>query len=158
MSKKVCFGLFLLPVLAAPSLPPPPLPPPPVPVARLLIDLSEQRLTAFDTHNRMVYRKLVSTGLPATPTPRGEFRVATRYLATPMTGADYEIPSVPYVLCLGGGGLPPDSICIHPSPWQEEAGQPYGVRRSHGCIRTTMATARWLFARTAVGTPVRIQD
>ena len=34
----------------------------------------------------------------------------------------------------------------------------YGVRRSHGCIRTSLATARWLFERVAVGTPVMIQE
>jgi lipoprotein-anchoring transpeptidase ErfK/SrfK len=31
------------------------------------------------------------------------------------------------------------------------------VRRSHGCVRTSSSTARWLFERTAVGTPVIIQ-
>ncbi|MEA5443562.1 L,D-transpeptidase [Cyanobium gracile] len=42
-------------------------------------------------------------------------------------------------------------------PWQDAARQCYGVRRSQGCIRTSQATAKWLFARTAVGTPVVIQ-
>jgi lipoprotein-anchoring transpeptidase ErfK/SrfK len=32
------------------------------------------------------------------------------------------------------------------------------VRRSHGCIRTSLATTRWLFERVAVGTPVMIQE
>ncbi|MFN9661677.1 MAG: L,D-transpeptidase, partial [Cyanobacteriota bacterium] len=128
-----------------------------VPVAELLIDLSEQRLSAFDADHRLLYRRLVSTGLPASPTPTGTFKVANRFVTTSLTGKDYFIPSVPNVLCLGGGGLNPYSICIHPAPWQEAAGQSFGVRRSHGCVRTTSATARWLFERTAVGTPVIIQ-
>jgi hypothetical protein len=153
----------------APALPPPPHPLPLsqgggdkaggtlVPVAELLIDLSEQRLSAFDSEHRLLYRRLVSTGLPSSPTPSGTFTVASRFATTSLTGRDYRIASVPNVLCLGGGGLNPDAICIHPAPWQEAAGQAFGVRRSHGCVRTSSATARWLFARTAVGTPVIIR-
>lgn len=160
---------------AAPLQPPPPLPPAaprgttptgsaaaqangtPGAVAELLVDLSEQRLSAFDGAHRLLYRRLVSTGVAASPTPTGSFTVASRFASTPMTGRDYHMPSVSHVLCLGGGGLPPNVICIHPAPWQEAAGQPFGVRRSHGCVRTSSATAHWLFERTAVGTPVIIQ-
>ena len=131
--------------------------PAPVPVAALLIDLSEQRLSAFDAEHRLLIRRPVSTGVAASPTPTGHFQVAARYAATSMTGRDYRIASVPHVLCLGGGGLAPGAICIHPAPWQEAAGQSFGVRRSHGCIRTSSATARWLYNRTAVGTPVTIR-
>ncbi|MEB3242006.1 MAG: L,D-transpeptidase [Cyanobacteriota bacterium] len=160
------------PALAAPlPPPPPPLPPPlpsgggssrgqtggPDPVAEVLVDLSEQRLSAFDSHHRLLYRRPVSTGVAASPTPTGSFTVAARYAATPMTGRDYHIPSVSHVLCLAGDGLAPDAICIHPAPWQEAAGEAFGVRRSHGCVRTSSATARWLFERTPVGTPVIIQ-
>jgi lipoprotein-anchoring transpeptidase ErfK/SrfK len=126
-------------------------------VAALLIDLSEQRLSAFDGQHRLLLRRPVSTGVAASPTPTGQFTVAARYATTAMTGRDYRIASVPHVLCLGGGGLPPGAICLHPAPWQEAAGQPFGVRRSHGCIRTNSATARWLYERTAVGTPVTIR-
>ncbi|MFN9623673.1 MAG: L,D-transpeptidase [Cyanobacteriota bacterium] len=156
------------PPLPAPPPPPPPAPPRArgaggqssgavMPVAELLIDLSEQRLSAFDGEHRLLYRRPVSTGLPSSPTPSGAFTVASRFVTTSLTGRDYRIPSVPNVLCLGGGGLNPDSICIHPAPWQEAAGEPFGVRRSHGCVRTSSATARWLFERTAVGTPVIIR-
>lgn len=126
-------------------------------VARLLIDLSEQRLSAFDTSGRLIYRAAVSTGLPATPTPTGSFTVGSRYAETSMVGRGYRIPTVRDVLCLSGGGLPPDAVCIHPAPWQEQAGQRFGVPRSHGCIRTASSTARWLYERTALGTPVLIR-
>jgi hypothetical protein len=149
--------ISLDPVPPPPPPPPPPAPVPQVPVAELRIDLSEQRLSAFDAEHRLLYRRLVSTGLPVSPTPSGTFTVASRFPSTTLTGRDYKIPAVPNVLCLGGGGLKPDSICIHPAPWQEAAGEPFGVRRSHGCVRTSSATARWLFERTAVGTPVIIQ-
>jgi hypothetical protein len=140
---------------AEPLSAPPPLP---GPVGSLVVELAKQRITAFDRNHQMLYRQLVSTGLPASPTPKGDFYVKTKYKKTQMTGRDYQIPVVENVMCLGGDGLPPDSICVHPAPWQEAAGQAFGVRRSHGCIRTSSATARWLFGHTDVGTPVTIQN
>ena len=127
-------------------------------VASLLIDLSQQRLSAYDGSGRLLYAAPVSTGLPATSTPTGEFRIASRYAVTTLTAPDYRIPAVPHVLCLGGCGLKPDAVCIHPAPWQERAGERFGVRRSHGCIRTSSATARWLFERVEVRTPVRVRE
>jgi hypothetical protein len=133
-------------------------PPPPGPVGSLVVELAKQRITAFDRNHQMLYRQLVSTGLAASPTPKGDFHVKAKYKKTKMTGRDYQIPVVENVMCLGGDGLPSDSICVHPAPWQEAAGQTFGVRRSHGCIRTSSATARWLFGHTDVGTPVTIQN
>ena len=135
-----------------------PLPTLPGPVGSLVVELAKQRITAFDRNHQMLYRQLVSTGLPASPTPKGDFYVKAKYKKTQMTGRDYQIPAVENVMCLGGEGLPPDSICVHPPPWQEAAGQAFGVRRSHGCIRTASATARWLFGHTDIGTPVTIQN
>ena len=140
---------------AEPLSAPPPLP---GPVGSLVVELAKQRITAFDRNHQMLYRQLVSTGLPASPTPKGDFYVKAKYKKTKMTGRDYQIPVVENVMCLGGEGLPLDSICVHPAPWQEAAGQAFGVRRSHGCIRTSSATARWLFGHTDVGTPVTIQN
>ena len=139
---------------APPSAPPPP----PGPVGSLVVELAKQRITAFDRNHQMLYRQLVSTGVAASPTPKGDFYVKAKYKKTKMTGRDYQIPVVENVMCLGGDGLPPDSICVHPAPWQEAAGQAFGVRRSHGCIRTSSATARWLFGHTDIGTPVTIQN
>jgi lipoprotein-anchoring transpeptidase ErfK/SrfK len=127
-------------------------------VAAIVIDLSEQRLRAFDAGGAPIYAALVSTGLPASPTPTGRFVIGSKYAATSLVGDDYRTPVVPHVMCLAGGGLRPDAVCLHPAPWQDAARQCYGVRRSHGCIRTSQATARWLFERTALGTPVVIQE
>ena len=48
-------------------------------------------------------------------------------------------------------------ICLHAAPWQENAGQPFGVPRSHGCVRMPMNHAHWLFHNTPKGTPITIQ-
>jgi len=126
-------------------------------VAALLVDLSEQKLYAYDNRQRLLYAALVSTGLPGMSTPTGRFQIGSKYSETTLVGPDYRIPAVPNVMCLSGGGLAPDRLCLHPAPWQERAGQCFGVARSHGCIRTTGATGRWLFPRTALGTPVEIR-
>jgi hypothetical protein len=47
-------------------------------VASLLIDQSQQRLSACDGAGRLLYAAPVSTGLAASPTPTGEFRIASR--------------------------------------------------------------------------------
>lgn len=126
-------------------------------VAALVVDLSEQRLLAFAPDGGLVYAAWVSTGRAETPTPLGSFHVDRKYEETAMVGRDYRVPSVRNVMCLAGGGLAPDQVCVHPAPWQEQAQERFGVPRSHGCIRTSSATARWLFARTPVGTPVTVR-
>jgi lipoprotein-anchoring transpeptidase ErfK/SrfK len=83
--------------------------------------------------------------------------VASKYAETTMSGPGYRIPGVRDVMCLGGEGLSPNAICLHPAPWQEGVGQCFGVARSRGCVRLSSATARWLFPRTAIGTPVTIR-
>ena len=126
-------------------------------VAALVVDLSEQRLLAFDPAGGLIYAALVSTGRAETPTPTGSFFVDRKYEETSMVGRDYRVPLVRNVMCLAGGGLAPDQVCVHPAPWQESAEERFGVPRSHGCIRTSSATARWLFSRTPVGTPVTVR-
>jgi lipoprotein-anchoring transpeptidase ErfK/SrfK len=63
------------------------------------------------------------------------------------------VPNVPWVLCISADGM----ICLHGAPWQEAAGQSFGVPRSHGCVRVPSPHARWLFEHTPLGTPVTIQ-
>ena len=50
-----------------------------------------------------------------------------------------------------------EAICLHAAPWQDNAGQPFGVLRSHCCVRMPMNHARWLFQNTPKGTPITIQ-
>jgi lipoprotein-anchoring transpeptidase ErfK/SrfK len=126
-------------------------------VAALVVDLSEQRLLAFDPAGDLIYAALVSTGRAETPTPTGSFLVDRKYEETSMVGRGYRVPLVRNVMCLAGGGLAPDQVCVHPAPWQESAQERFGVPRSHGCIRTSSATARWLFSRTPLGTPVTVR-
>ena len=65
----------------------------------------------------------------------------------------YTVPGVPFTMCVSAN----EAICLHAAPWQENAGKPFGVPRSHGCVRMPLNHARWLFHITPKGTPITIQ-
>ena len=70
-----------------------------------------------------------------------------------MRGRTYVVHGVPYTMCVSAN----EAICIHAAPWQEDAGQAFGVPRSNGCVRMPTSHARWLFNNTPKGTPITIQ-
>ena len=111
------------------------------------IDLSEQRLIAWEG-NKAVYAVIVSTGKQSTPTRKGIFKVQTKYPITRMTGADYDVPDVPYTMYYDGG------MAIHGAYWHNLFGTPV----SHGCTNVAVDHAKWLFNWASVGTPVVVHD
>ena len=122
-------------------------------VASLVVDLSDQQLIAYNHQNEVVRIIPVSTGKASTPTPIFNTKVFTKYRSVTMQGRTYTVPGVPYTMCVSAN----EAICIHAAPWQENAGQAFGVPRSNGCVRMPLAQARWLFENTPMGTPVSIQ-
>ena len=122
-------------------------------IASLVVDLSDQKLTVYDSQEQVVRIIPVSTGKAATPTPTGLGSVLTKYRSVTMRGRNYVAPGVPYAMCITANEL----ICLHGAPWQEDAGQAFGVPRSNGCVRMPTAEARWLFENTQKGTKVLIQ-
>jgi len=122
-------------------------------IATLVVDLSDQRLTVYDSNEQVVRVIPVSTGKTSTPTPTGHASVLTKYRSVTMRGRGYVAPGVPYAMCITAN----EAICMHGAPWQEEAGQAFGVPRSHGCVRMPTHQARWLFENTRKGTKVIIQ-
>ena len=109
------------------------------------IDLSAQRLTAYQG-NTAVRSTLVSTGLPATPTPRGQYRIYVKYVSAGMYGPGYALPNVPYVMYFYRG------YGIHGTYWHHNFGHPM----SHGCVNLPTSEARWLYSWASVGTLVNI--
>ena len=75
------------------------LPPVAAPTSERWIDvnLSTQSVTAYEG-NSPVRSTLVSTGLPATPTVTGQYRIYVKYSSAPMSGPGYYLPGVPYVM------------------------------------------------------------
>ena len=122
-------------------------------IASLVVDLSEQHLIAYDHNNSIVRVIPVSTGKASTPTPIFDTKVFTKYRSVTMSGRNYTVPGVPYTMCVSAN----EAICLHAAPWQENAGEPFGVPRSNGCVRMPLEQARWLFHNTPTGTPVRIR-
>jgi len=122
-------------------------------IASLMIDLSAQRLDAYNHQHQLIRSVAVSSGLPSSPTPIGAGSVLSKFASVTMRGRGYVTPGVPWVLCIN----PAATICLHGAPWQERAGQRFGVPRSHGCVRLPTSQARWLYDHTPLGTPVTIQ-
>jgi len=111
----------------------------------IYIDLSEQRTYAFQG-DQMINRFRVSTGKSTTPTVVGEFKVYVKYRYASMSGADYYLPNVPYVMYFY------KDYGIHGTYWHMNFGTPM----SHGCVNLKTEDAGWLFKWASVGTIVKV--
>jgi hypothetical protein len=109
------------------------------------VDLSEQKLRAWDG-NSLFLETPVSSGLPWTPTPTGEFRVWIKLRATKMEGGRgkyyYYLPNVPYVMFFENERVPGwKGYGLHGTYWHND----FGTRRSHGCVNLPTNIAEQLF-------------
>jgi lipoprotein-anchoring transpeptidase ErfK/SrfK len=111
------------------------------------VDLSEQQLTAY-AGDTPVHSLLVSTGLPATPTPVGQFRIWIKLRYDDMAGTGYYIEDVPFVMYFHEG------YGLHGVTWHGNFGHPM----SHGCVNLPTQEAEWLFNFAEVGTLVNIHE
>jgi len=111
------------------------------------VDLSEQRVTAYEGQTP-VKTYLVSTGLPWTPTPEGQFRIWVKFRYDDMEGDDYFLEDVPYVMYFHEG------YGFHGVWWHANWGNPM----SHGCINQPNEMAAWLFEFSEIGTLVNIRE
>lgn len=134
-----------------PTPPPPPTAtpiPPPAPANEerwIDVDLTRQVLTAYEG-NTPVRVVVVSTGLPRTPTPTGQFRIWAKLRYDDMSGPGYYLPDVPFVMYFYGG------YGLHGTYWHNNFGRPM----SHGCVNLPTSEAEWLFHWAEVGTLVNI--
>jgi len=120
-------------------------------ITSIVVDLSDQKLYAYNGAE-LVRAIAVSSGKAGSPTPTFRSQVQSKHATVTMRGRDYVATGVPWALCLDGG-----MICLHGAPWQEAAGEAFGVPRSHGCVRMATKQAQWLYQRVNPGTPVTIQ-
>jgi lipoprotein-anchoring transpeptidase ErfK/SrfK len=111
------------------------------------VDLSDQRLTAYEG-DTPVHSFLVSSGLPGTPTPVGQFRIWIKLRYDDMAGADYYIEDVPFVMYFHEG------YGLHGVTWHGN----FGHAMSHGCVNLPTEEAEWLFGFADVGTLVNIHE
>lgn len=102
---------------------------------RIEVDLSNQRLYAFEG-DRKVFDFLVSTG-KFNRTPTGEFKIWIKLRYTKMSGGSkalgtyYYLPNVPYTMFFANASYPAHlGYGIHGTYWHNNFGHPM----SHGCI------------------------
>lgn len=113
---------------------------------RIVIDLSDQTLTAYQG-DTVVMHTYVSTGKASTPTVIGDFNIYVKYASQRMTGPDYDLEGVPWVMYYDG------DFGIHGAYWHNA----FGVPTSHGCTNMHPDEAKALYEWASVGTPVHVQ-
>ena len=132
----------------------PPLPPSltPAPISTISsnvkwidVDLTHQQLTAYEGKELVRFTN-VSTGLPRTPTPVGQFHIWIKLRYDDMSGAGYYLPNVPYVMYFHRG------YGLHGTYWHANFGYPM----SHGCVNLPTEEAEWLYFWADVGTMVNV--
>lgn len=117
------------------------------------VDLSEQKLIAWDGEKKFL-ESLVSSGLPWTPTPTGEFRIWTKFHHTKMEGGEgkhyYYLPNVPFVMFFENSKVPGyKGYSLHGTYWHDD----FGRQRSHGCVNLPTPIAEKLFYWTSPEVP-----
>lgn len=109
------------------------------------VSIKQQILVAYEG-TRPVFATLVSTGRgelgdPAetTATARGIFSIRAKHVSGTMDGEEgsdaFDLRDVPWIQYFHEG------YAIHGAYWHDKFGQV----RSHGCVNTALADARWLF-------------
>lgn len=133
-------GILQAPVNVLPA-------PPTITIGKqLVVDLSDQMVYAYND-GLLVYSVLGSTGLPATPTVQGDYKIYNRFDSQTMSGPDYWLPGVKWVQYFYQG------YAFHTAYWHDNWGQPM----SHGCVNLPEEAAKWLYDFATIGTPVHVQ-
>jgi lipoprotein-anchoring transpeptidase ErfK/SrfK len=112
------------------------------------VDLSDQKLYAWDSGNKYLETS-ISSGLPWTPTPPGEYRIWIKLRSAKMEGGEgkyyYYLPNVPYVMYLESDTVPAwKGYGLHGAYWHND----FGTRRSHGCVNLPIPIAKQLYEWT----------
>ena len=114
---------------------------------KIVIDLSDQSLTAYQG-DVVVLHTIVSTGKAATPTRVGEFATYLKYKSQHMSGEDYDLPGVPWVMYYD------DEYAIHGAYWHAN----FGIPTSHGCTNMTIPESKALYTWAPMGTRVIVEE
>ena len=104
------------------------------------VDLYEQTLIAYED-DKPVFATLISSGLPASPTAEGTFKIYDRHALIKMSGAGgqpdfYYLPEVPFVMYFNDA-----QQALHGAYWHDG----FGFRHSHGCVNMSITDAEWTF-------------
>ncbi|WP_314646096.1 L,D-transpeptidase family protein [uncultured Microbacterium sp.] len=117
---------------------------------RIDINLSSQRATLYE-NGAVVNSWAVSTGLPGTPTPTGNFKVFAHTAKQDMgcyPGAPYCTEDVPWITWFT------TNIGFHGTYWHNN----YGQRMSHGCVNLPINLAKYVYDWSPVGLEVSVHN
>ena len=117
---------------------------------RIEINLSTQHAYLFENGN-VVRSWAVSTGLPGTPTPTGNFKVFAHTAMQDMgcyEGAPYCTENVPWITWFT------TNIGFHGTYWHNN----YGNRMSHGCVNLPIDLAKFVYDWSPVGVEVSVYN
>ncbi len=123
---------------------------------RVVVDLSEQALSAFEGKAE-VFRAKISSGALffgedgktlTSGTPGGDHIIWQKRVARHMQGgtrdSGYDLPGVGWVAYFASNGA-----ALHSTYWHNDFGTP----KSHGCLNCRPEDAKWLFRWTAPAVP-----
>ncbi|MCY4070213.1 MAG: LysM peptidoglycan-binding domain-containing protein [Chloroflexi bacterium] len=112
----------------------------------LVVILDTQMAYAYE--NGVLQKKaLISSGLPATPTVQGDFKIRRKVRKQTMSGPGYSLDNVEWVMYFYAG------YAFHGTWWHTNFGHP----QSKGCINMTNADAKWFYDFASLGTPVHVR-
>ncbi len=109
------------------------------------VNLSNQTLTAWQG-DVAVMNTYISSGVAATPTVTGRFRIGTKLPSQRMVGPGYDLPGVPWVMYFYS------AYAIHGAYWHNN----FGVPMSHGCVNMRNGDAQMLYNWAPIGTEVYV--
>jgi len=121
---------------------------------KIVIDLSEQKLMAYEG-DELVIETLVSTGKSETETPKGVFRIFIKkpssYMQGPLPDMTdyYDLPGIPWTMYFTSGGA-----AIHGAYWHND----FGRKHSHGCVNLPIDKAEELYRWAEIGTKVVVVE
>ncbi|MBI2426993.1 MAG: L,D-transpeptidase/peptidoglycan binding protein [Candidatus Kerfeldbacteria bacterium] len=122
---------------------------PPAPPTRegkaISVDIAKQIAYAW-LDGELQYFAKVSSGKGGHKTPTGSFKVYNKSRDQKMSGADFYLPHIPYILWYNG------DYSLHGTYWHNNFGTPM----SHGCSNLSILDAKWFFEFAEIGTPVII--
>ncbi len=111
------------------------------PAGRRTEVLLDRQVTLAIEDNRVVRTLHISSGAPATPTPPGDFKVyakIAKWWSVPFR--EWLLWALPF-----NGGIAFNELAEVP---------PYAA--SHGCVRESHTTAKWMYDFGSVGMPVKV--
>lgn len=112
------------------------------------VNLATQTLEYYFA-DKLLDSFLISSGLPRTPTVKGDFAVMTKIPVKRYTGVGYDLPNTKWNLLFTRRTL---GYYIHGAYWHNNFGKPM----SHGCVNVAYKDMERLYNWAEIGTKINI--